>query len=63
MLKEIYFPEKVHCLPEKRNFLSRAGLPSAKQPAEVDFLKKSQPGLSAGPGGHKTSCFSLDRAC
>jgi hypothetical protein len=41
MLKEIYFPEKVHCLPEKRNFLSRAGLPSAQQPAEVDFLKKA----------------------
>jgi len=41
MLKETYYPEKVHCLPEKRHFLSRAGLPSSKQLPDTDFQRRA----------------------
>ncbi len=59
MLKEIYYPEKIHCLPEKRNFLFRAGFPSSKQPAEVDFIKKANEVYLLALGTIKPVVFHL----
>lgn len=38
IITKTYYPEKINCLPEKKNFLSRAGIPSSNQGLAADLI-------------------------